>query len=67
MNGSMGCLSRPKLEGRNWLLMPKLRPEPTLLNHLLLAHAATRNQEIKQVYLGLKLSHRPARPLLIDL
>ena len=33
-------VSRPKLKGSNWLLMPKLRPEPILLNHLLLAHGS---------------------------
>jgi len=51
-------VSRPKLEGRNWLLMPKLRPDPTLLIHLLLAHGShtqSRNQ--------ISISRLKAKPL----
>lgn len=33
-------ISCPKHEGRNWNLIPKLRPELTLLNHLLMAHGS---------------------------
>lgn len=40
---------KPKFKDRNWLLMSNIKPEPTLMNYLLLAQEETYNKENKQV------------------